>query len=117
MEDDDNKNASNESEEASPKASSSDSGEGGAENTSGLKGVRSLRRLRDRVERAAHELRVLREENTSLQKRITELETTVAEKQPDPQGYLFESTDPDAVKRKVEGFISAIDRYLDDDET
>ena len=74
---------------------------------------RSLRKLRDRVERAAHELRVLRDENTSLQERVAELEAISAEKLPDGNAFFLES-DPESVKRKVEGFIQAIDRYLDD---
>ena len=84
----------------------------GAESTPVLSN-RSLRRLRDRVERAAHELRVLREENTSLQERVAELEALSTEKAPDTSPFFFES-DPESVKRKVDGFIQAIDRYLDD---
>lgn len=74
---------------------------------------RSLRKLRDRVERAAHELRVLREENSLLQERVTELESVSAERLPEGNAFFLES-DPETVKRKVEGFIQAIDRYLDD---
>ena len=73
---------------------------------------RSLRRLRDRVERAARELRVLREENTLLQERVTELEALSSENTPDTSPFFFES-DPESVKRKVDGFIQAIDQYLD----
>ena len=76
-------------------------------------GNRSLRRLRDRIERAAHELRVLREENTSLQERIAELEASSVESVSETNAFFFES-DPESVKRTVEGFIQAIDRYLDD---
>lgn len=74
--------------------------------------IRSLRRLRDRVERAAHELRLLREENSSLQDRVAELEALSPESAPEG-GALFIESDPESVKRKVEGFIQAIDRYLD----
>ncbi len=87
-------------------------GEPASEGPSSLKSVRSLRRLRDRVERAAHELRVLREENTSLQHRIAELEAASG-KGAEQQKPFFES-DPEVVKKKVEGFIEAIDRYLDE---
>ena len=89
--------------------------EGASEGTSILSS-RSLRKLRDRVERAAHELRVLREENTSLQERVAELEAVSAEKIPEGNAFFLES-DPDTIKRKVEGFIQAIDRYLDDVES
>ena len=86
--------------------------DGSTENTAVLS-TRSLRKLRSRVERAAHELRVLREENTSLQERVAELEAISAEKIPEGNAFFLES-DPESVKRKVEGFIQAIDRYLDD---
>lgn len=85
-----------------------------ADSSGGLKGTRSLRRLRDRIERAAHELQVLREENAALNERILELEAMP----PDTgeSGIRFLETDPDALKRKVEGFIEVIDQYLDEKE-
>ena len=82
----------------------------------GLKGTRSLRRLRDRVERAASELIRLREENATLQERITELEGDGAGKADGGAGKLVLDTDPEALKRKVEGFIQSIDNYLDNKE-
>ena len=106
METDDNKN------EETPTGSKPQNEEGGNEAVSVL-GSRSLRKLRDRVERAAHELRVLREENSLLQERVTELESVSAENIPEGNAFFLES-DPESVKRKVEGFIHAIDRYLDD---
>ena len=100
-------------EDASSPNTNEQAGEIGEENVSALKSVRSLSRLRDRVERAAHELHVLREENSLLQKRIVELESSSSGSKPaESQLFLFES-DPESVKRKVEGFIRAIDRYLD----
>ena len=60
----------------------------GSESTA-LLSNRSMRRLRDRVERAAHELRVLREENTSLQERVAELEATSTEKTADTGAFFF----------------------------
>ncbi|MFK7845853.1 MAG: hypothetical protein AB8G77_11160 [Rhodothermales bacterium] len=83
--------------------------------STGLKGTRSLRKLRDRVERAANELIRLREENAALQDRIEELESTPASNGKDA-GLLMLETDPEALKRKVEGFIQSIDNYLDKKE-
>ena len=83
--------------------------------TVGLKGTRSLRKLRDRVERAAHELIRLRDENSALQKRIEELEARPASSG-DQAGVLLLDTDPETLKRKVEGFIQSIDDYLDQKE-
>ena len=90
--------------------------EAGTNESATMLSSRSLRKLRDRVERAAHELRVLREENTSLQERVAELEAISTEKLPEGNAFFFES-DPESVKRKVEGFIQAIDRYLDDTDS
>lgn len=86
-----------------------------APTTTGLKGTRSLRKLRDRVERAANELIRLREENAALQERIEALESTPASNGKDA-GLLLLDTDPEALKRKVEGFIQSIDNYLDKKE-
>ncbi|MEM8486626.1 MAG: hypothetical protein AAF564_13825 [Bacteroidota bacterium] len=79
----------------------------------GLKGTRALRKLRDHVERAANELVRLREENDALQERIATLESTPASHGGDEAGLLLLDTDPEALKRKVEGFIQSIDNYLD----
>ena len=86
-----------------------------APSSTGLKGTRSLRKLRDRVERAANELIRLREENAALQERIEELESTPAKNGKDA-GLLMLDTDPEALKRKVEGFIQSIDNYLEKKE-
>ncbi len=79
----------------------------------GLKGTRALRKLRDHVERAANELVRLREENDALQARIEVLESTPASANGDKAGLLLMDTDPETLKRKVEGFIQSIDNYLD----
>ena len=86
----------------------------GASKPTGLKGTRSLRKLRDRVERAANELIRLRSENQLLQERIEELEAMPATN--DDAGGLVLDGNPEALKRKVEGFIQAIDDYLEEKE-
>lgn len=80
----------------------------------GLKGTRALRKLRDRVEHAANELMRLREENSALQQRIEELEAMPASE--GGEGLLLLDTDPETLKRKVEGFIQSIDNYLENKE-
>ena len=97
-------------EAARDPAESSDTSESGA----GLKGMRSLRRLRDRVERVARELRAVREENAMLQDRISELESSVASAPVEGGVASLLDSDPEALKKKVEGFIQAIDQYLED---
>jgi|GEM_PF-6691928 len=98
---------------ADPQAHPKEKKEDGSTENTAVLSTRSLRKLRSRVERAAHELRVLREENTSLQERVAELEAISVEKIPEGNAFFLES-DPESIKRKVEGFIQAIDRYLDD---
>lgn len=78
-----------------------------------LRSSGSLERLRDRVDNAAHELKRLREENQALSERIKELESRphVA-----PQGtFLSLDHDPEMLRRKISGFIEAIDRYLENE--
>lgn len=76
-----------------------------------LKSMSSLERLRDRVENAAHELKRLREENHALSERIRELESRPAV---NAQGtFLSLDHDPEQLRRKISGFIEAIDRYLE----
>ncbi len=87
-----------------------------AQRTPGLKGTRSLRKLRDRVELAASELIRLREENAALQERIEKLESMPAGEGGDA-GLLLLDTDPETLKRKVEGFIQSIDNYLENKES
>ena len=76
-----------------------------------LKSLASLERLRDRVEVAAHELKRLREENESLARRIRELESKPSGES--KAGLLSSDQDPELLKRKIAGFIEAIDRYLE----
>ena len=76
-----------------------------------LRGVASLERLRDRVEVAAHELKRLREENESLRRRVREFEA-----RPNPGTKATVSSiehDPEVLKKKIGGFIEAIDRFLE----
>lgn len=81
----------------------------------GLKSITSLERLRDRVETAAHELKRLREENKALSERVKELE---ARPEVEPQGtFLSLDHDPEMLRRKVSGFIDAIDRYLESERS
>lgn len=78
-----------------------------------LKSIGSLERLRDRVETAAHELKRLREENQALTERLQELES-----RPDVEGqgtFLSLESDPELLRRKINGFIEAIDRYLENE--
>ena len=77
------------------------------------KSLGSLEKLRDRVEVAARELRRLREENQALAARLAEME---ANPPADPEGaFVPLDEDPELLRRKVTGFIEAIDRYLDQD--
>jgi len=107
---------SGEREEKSEDKAAEKSAEGAAPKAGGLKGTRALRKLRDRVELAAHELIRLREENTALQHRIEELEALPASEGGDAGMLLFD-TDPETLKRKVEGFIQSIDNYLENKDS
>jgi hypothetical protein len=75
-----------------------------------LKSPQSLERLRDRVQAAVHELDRLRKENAALTERIEQLETRPTLDVDDT--LLAFDEHPDALREKVEGFISAIDQYL-----
>lgn len=75
-----------------------------------LRSTQSLERLREKVEGAAQELKRLREENEDLVARIAELEARPAQES-DAASVSFEE-DPEALRRKVTGFIEAIDQYL-----
>lgn len=78
-----------------------------------LKGIGSLERLRDRVETAAHELKRLRDENETLSERVKELESRP---EVEAQGtFLSLDHDPELLRRKISGFIEAIDRYLENE--
>ncbi len=92
-------------------SSSSGRSTGKASEHVSLKSMSSLERLRDRVENVAHELKRLREENQALSERIKELE---ARPNVDPQGtFLSLEHEPELLRRKISGFIEAIDRYLE----
>lgn len=76
-----------------------------------LQSIGSLEKLRDRVEVAAREMKRLSEENGALAERIQELESRPAV---DPHGTVLSlDHDPDVLKRKISGFIDAIDQYLE----
>lgn len=78
-----------------------------------LQSLASLERLRDRVEVAAREMKRLRDENGALADRIKELESRPAV---DPRGTVLSlDHDPEVLKRKISGFIEAIDRYLENE--
>ena len=74
------------------------------------KSLSSLEKLRDRVEVAARELERLREENQTLAERLAELEENPLAGQDSTFVPLDE--DPELLRRKVSGFITAIDQYL-----
>lgn len=93
-------------EETSPRQRDADNGPRKVR----LKRAQSLERLRDRVQAAAEELHRLRAENEQLAARIEALESRP---HLDVEGTVLAfDEDPDAIRRKVEGFIDAIDRYL-----
>lgn len=87
-------------------------GEGLADLTTSLKGIHALERLRDRILTVANEILRLREENAALAERIARLEAR-------PESLFEEGTllhleeDPEALRRKITGFIEAIDQYLE----
>ena len=76
-----------------------------------LQGIESLERLREGVEQAAAELHRLRAENTALSARLRAAEA-LAGAAP-PSGPLSPDQDPEVLRRKIDGFIEAIDRYLE----
>ena len=78
-----------------------------------LHNLRSLEHLRDRVQEIALEFRRLREENVALYKRIETLESD-KRKHPTSASLVFQES-PDVVRRKIQGFIDALDEYLQHD--
>ncbi|MEX0747181.1 MAG: hypothetical protein WD275_04210 [Rhodothermales bacterium] len=76
-----------------------------------LRGIASLERLRDRVDVAAHELKRLREENEGLRGRVGELEARPNVSTRDSVPSI--EHDPEVLRKKIGGFIEAIDRYLE----
>jgi regulator of replication initiation timing len=67
--------------------------------------IQTLARLRERVEAAAREIERLRIENRSLSDRLAELETF--------SDVLPETGDPDVLKARLQRFIGAVDRALE----
>jgi predicted nucleic acid-binding Zn-ribbon protein len=82
----------------------------GPQNAARLRKVESLERLRDRVEAAANEIVRLRGENARMAADISELRSSLAEAQEAPK--LVFDEDPAELRGKVQGFIEAIDEYL-----
>ena len=78
-----------------------------------VKSLSALEKLRDRVEVAARELERLREENQALAGRLAELEANPLAGQ--ESTFIPLDEDPELLRRKVSGFISAIDEYLGQD--
>ncbi len=76
-----------------------------------LKGTRSLERLRDRIDLAVKELVRLREENAALQKQLDSFQSHGIESADGTPVVFTES--PSALRTKVENFIEAIDRYIE----
>jgi hypothetical protein len=74
------------------------------------RGSQVLERLRERVEVAARELERLRKDNILLARRIAELEARPAVEQ--DQSFLVFDESEEVLRRKVEGYIQAIDAYL-----
>ena len=82
----------------------------GASGLGSLRGSQVLERLRERVETAARELERLRKDNALLARRIAELEARPAVDA--DQAFLVFDSDPEALRKKVESFIQAIDAHL-----
>lgn len=75
-------------------------------------GLAALERLRKRVEAAAAEIERLRAENVALAERVRELAAHEVASGDGEAAPLMLEGDPDALRKKVEGFIEAIDRML-----
>lgn len=75
-----------------------------------LRGTQALERLRERVEQAARELERLRRDNVLLAQRIAELEARP--RVGEDQAFVLFDENADALRKKVEGFIQAIDAHL-----
>jgi len=78
-----------------------------------LKSYKSLERLRDRVLLTSRELARLRVENLELQKVVAELKAGGGKLSEGTAVVFTES--PAVLRSKVEGFIEAVDQYLQDD--
>ena len=76
-------------------------------------GLAALERLRKRVEAAAAEIERLRTENAALAERVRELAAHDVARGDGGAGLsLTLEGDPSALRKKVEGFIEAIDQML-----
>lgn len=71
----------------------------------------TMRRLYRRVEQAAATIERLRAENERLRRRVDELENQPAF--PDAETVFSLDDDPAAMKERINGFIDAIDTYLE----
>lgn len=80
-----------------------------AEEALSLRGLPSLERLREHVEQAARELERLRADNQALLERVQALE---ADAGTELVPALDLGEDPEALRRKITGFIESIDQYL-----
>ncbi|WP_412061729.1 hypothetical protein [Rubrivirga sp. IMCC45206] len=71
---------------------------------------RSLSVLRDRVEAAVREIGRLRSENAALAKRLIELQDA---RDAAPSFAFGEGEDPEALRTRVEGFLTLVDGLLE----
>jgi regulator of replication initiation timing len=73
----------------------------------------TLEDLREQVQAAAQEIHRLRRENEQLRNRVRTLKER-PQVEPD-QTFVVLDEKPAKLRRKVDGFIDAIDHYLDED--
>ena len=66
-----------------------------------------FRRLHDTIQRAVGEIARLRDENTLLKDKISDLESSIQSRQD-----LFGDGSPEEIKEQIEGFINTIDSVL-----
>lgn len=85
--------------------------QGGTPAPAALRGQAALEHLKSLVATAAHQLERLREENAALAARVVELE---GQEETDAPLLSFDE-DPELLRQKVDGFIEAIDAYLERD--
>ena len=71
----------------------------------------SLIALREHVSKAVDEIVRLRAQNTSLARRLSEIENTAGGGSLNIAG----ATDPEELRATITGFIDSIDRYLSED--
>ena len=84
----------------------------GGRRTVQLKSYKSLERLRDRILLASREMGRLRAENAELRRQVEELKAGGGPVDGTP---IVFTESPAALRAKVEGFIEAVDQYLQDD--